>query len=348
MNKIKKIMSHHLFLPVFSLVLLILFNAFFVPDFFVIKVQDGRLYGRIIDILNRSSILVILSLGMTFVIATRGIDISQGSVIAISGAIVTTLIGGAVTGEANMNVFLACFIAVAACSICGIINGFLISKLNIQPRIATLIFLTAGRGIAMLITKGQNVTVYNKTFYYIGNTIPGSILPTAIIIAIIMVIVVTLVIKKTSIGLFVQSVGINPKASKYSGIKVAKIIFMVYVFSSICAGIAGIIESSMISASDPNNAGMNMEMDAILAVALGGTLLSGGRFYIGGSVIGALTIQTLTTTLYALGVSSEQLPVFKAIVVIIICILQSDQVQKVLSERKKSTNTNVGEVGELA
>ena len=124
-------------------------------------------------------------------------------------------------------------------------------------------------------------------------------------------------------GLFVQAVGINANAARRTGLKVSSIIFMVYVFSGICAGIAGLMESSMIAAADPNNAGLNMEMDAILSVALGGTLLSGGKFYIGGSIIGAITIQTMTTTLYALGVSSEQLPVYKALVVILICLLQS-------------------------
>ena len=101
----------------------------------------------------------------------------------------------------------------------------------------------------------------------------------------------------------------------------------------VCAGIAGLMESSMIAAADPHNAGLNMEMDAILSVALGGTLLSGGKFYVGGSIIGAITIQTMTTTLYALGVSSEQLPVYKALVVILICLLQSEKFKNILEKR---------------
>ena len=334
MGKVKKVTSNHLFLPLFALALLLVFNAFATPGFFAIEFQNGQFYGRIIDILNRASILVILSMGMTFVIATGGIDISQGSVIAISGAICGLAGFIAVAGASHtISTSTACLIAVLVCALCGVWNGFLVSKLKIQPMVATLILLTAGRGIAMLITKGQNVTVYYEPFTYIGTTIPGSPLPTTIFIAALMVLFVVLIQKKTSVGLFVQAVGINANAARRTGLKVSSIIFMVYVFSGICAGIAGLMESSMIAAADPNNAGLNMEMDAILSVALGGTLLSGGKFYIGGSIIGAITIQTMTTTLYALGVSSEQLPVYKALVVILICLLQSEKFKGVLEKR---------------
>ena len=193
MGRVKKVTSNHLFLPLFALALLLVFNAFATPGFFAIEFQNGQFYGRIIDILNRASILVILSMGMTFVIATGGIDISQGSVIAISGAICCSLIGGAGDGTANMPLLPACLIAVLVCALCGVWNGFLVSKLKIQPMVATLILLTAGRGIAMLITKGQNVTVYYEPFTYIGTTIPGSPLPTTIFIAALMVLFVVLI-----------------------------------------------------------------------------------------------------------------------------------------------------------
>lgn len=331
MCKLKKITSHHLFLPLFALALLLIFNLFATPGFFSIQIQNGQLFGRVIDILNRASILVILSLGMTFVIATGGIDISQGSVIAISGAVCCSLIGGAGDGTTQIPLLLACVIAVLVCGVCGAWNGFLVSRLKIQPMVATMILMTAGRGIAMLITAGQNITVYYKPFTYIGNTIPGSPLPTNIFIAVTMVLFVVFVQKKTSVGLFVQAVGINAEASHRTGLKVTAITFMVYVFSGMCAGIAGLMESSMIAAADPNNAGLNMELDAILAVALGGTLLSGGKFHIAGSIVGAVTIQTMTTTLYALGISSEQLPVCKALVVILICLLQSEKFKKLFT-----------------
>ena len=168
--------------------------------------------------------------------------------------------------------------------------------------------------------------------------IPGMPLPTNVFIALAMVVFVAIVMKKTSIGLFIQSVGINPTAAKYVGINVTMVLFLVYAFSGFCAGVTGLIESSLIRAADANNAGLNMEMDAILAVALGGTLLSGGKFYLGGSVIGAITIQTLTTTLYALGVSADQLPVVKAVAVIAICLIQSRKARDLFEKWKNRGN----------
>lgn len=340
MEKLNKLTASSLFLPLFALAMLLIFNAVFVKDFFLIEMtDDGRLYGRLIDILNRSSSLVILSLGMTFVIATSGIDISVGSVIAISSAVCCTMLGGAGNGTAVNPFIVAIICAILAGVIAGSWNGLLVAKFKIQPVVATLILMTAGRGIAQLLTEGQIITVYYKPFSYIGGTIPGNILPTTIFIALAMVLLVAVINKKTSVGLFIQAVGINPTASRFTGIKVNQVIFLVYAFSGFCAGVAGLIEGSLIRAADANNAGLNMEMDAILAVALGGTLLSGGKFNIGGSVIGAITIQTLTTTMYAIGVASDQLPVIKAIVVVLLCLIQSEHFSVVWSQWKNRNNT---------
>lgn len=336
MDKLKKFKSSSIFLPLVALAILVIFNIIFVPGFLDVEItQDGRLYGRVFDILNRSSSLIILSLGMTFVIATAGIDISVGAVVAISGAVCCSLIGGRGDGVAEYPMIVAMIAAVAAGVICGMWNGFLVAKIKIQPMVVTLILMVAGRGIAQLLTEGQIITVYYAPFSYIGGNIPGNIIPSPIIIAILMIALVVFILKKTSLGLFIQSVGINPTASRYAGINVALIIFLVYAFSGFCAGVSGLIESSLIRAADANNAGLNMEMDAILAVALGGTLLSGGKFYIGGSIIGAITIQTLTTTMYAMGVASDQLPVVKAIVVIILCLIQSKYFREIFNKSKK-------------
>ena len=348
MGKLREFTSSSLFLPIVALLVLLVFNAIFVDGFLSIQMtEDGRLYGRLIDILNRSSSLIILSLGMTFVIATSGIDISVGAVVAISAAVVCMLIGGRGDGVPEHSMLLAMLAAVGVGVICGIWNGFLVAKLKIQAVVATLILMTAGRGVAQLMTEGQIITVYYKPFSYIAGTIPGSILPTNIFIAAAMVLLVVFLMKKTSIGLFVQSVGINANASRFSGINVTMVIFLVYAFSGFCAGVSGLLESSLIRAADANNAGLNMEMDAILAVALGGTLLSGGKFYIGGSVIGAITIQTLTTTMYALGVSADQLPVVKAIAVVIICLIQSKRCQEMFdawkSRRHSPADSGTGE-----
>ncbi len=338
-EKLKAFSDSSLFLPVVALAVLLTFNALFVDGFMTIQLtEDGRLYGRLIDILNRSCSLVILSLGMTFVIATAGIDISVGAVVAISAAVVCSLLGGRGDGVAETPMFLAILAAIGVGIFCGIWNGLLVAKFKIQAMVATLILMTAGRGVAQLMTGGQIITVYYKPFEYISGVIPGNILPTNIFIALAMVLLVAFLMKKTSIGLFIQSVGINPTAARYAGINVTMVIFLVYAFSGLCAGVSGLIESSLIRAADANNAGLNMEMDAILAVALGGTLLSGGKFYIGGSVVGAITIQTLTTTMYALGVSSDQLPVVKAAAVIIICLIQSKKAQEMFAAWKEKRN----------
>ena len=326
MEKLKSFTSSSLFLPIVALAVLLIFNGIFVEGFFDIQItEDGRLFGRVIDILTRSSSLVILSLGMTLVIATSGIDISVGAVVAISAAVVCTLIGGRGDGVAETPMALAMLASVGIGILCGIWNGILVAKFKIQAVVATLILMTAGRGIAQL---------YYKPFASIAGVIPGMPLPTNVFIALAMVLLVVFVMKKTSIGLFIQSVGINPTAAKYVGINVTLVLFLVYAFSGFCAGVTGLIESSLIKAADANNAGLNMEMDAILAVALGGTLLSGGKFYLGGSVIGAVTIQTLTTTLYALGVSADQLPVVKAIAVIAICLIQSKKARDLFDKWK--------------
>lgn len=338
MDKLKSFKSSSIFLPLVALAILVIFNIIFVPGFLDVEItQDGRLYGRVFDILNRSSSLIILSLGMTFVIATAGIDISVGAVVAISGAVCCSLIGGRGDGVAEYPIVVAMIAAIATGVVCGMWNGFLVAKIKIQPMVVTLILMVAGRGIAQLLTEGQIITVYYAPFSYIGGNIPGNIIPSPIIIAILMIALVVFILKKTSLGLFIQSVGINPTASRYAGINVALIIFLVYAFSGFCAGVSGLIESSLIRAADANNAGLNMEMDAILAVALGGTLLSGGKFYIGGSIIGAITIQTLTTTMYAMGVASDQLPVVKAIVVIILCLIQSKHFCEIFNKSKKNT-----------
>lgn len=332
---VKKFTSSSLALPLIALSVLLLFNAFFVDDFFKIEVlENGNLYGRPVDILYRASSLIILALGMTFVIATGGIDISVGAVVAISSATCCVLLGGDVSGIPQHPFALAIVCSLLVGVFAGIWNGTLVAKFKIQAMVATLILMTAGRGIAQLMTDGQIITVYYKPFAFIGGNIPGVMLPTAMIIALCMVLLVLFIDKRTSVGLMIQSVGINSTAARYAGIKVTAVLFAVYIFSGFCAGTAGLIEGSLIRAADANNAGLNMEMDAILAVTLGGTLMVGGRYYIGGTIIGAITIQTLTTTMYAMGVSSDRLPAVKAIVILLIIVFQSEKFKQMYREFK--------------
>lgn len=322
MKNLKKFSHSHLFLPLISLALVLVFNLIYTRgEFFRITVLDGHLYGRIIDILKNGTPLALLAIGMTLVIATGGADISVGSIIAISGALACSIIDGRL-GFMNGNVAAAVVVGLLAGIICGAWNGFLVSKIKLQPIVATMILMTAGRGIAQLITDGKIVTINNLGYYSIG---AGYILglPIPMYIMLLVFVFIMLYIKKTSFGMFLESVGVNSNASAFCGINSDRIKLIIYTISGFCAALAGIIISANIKSADSNNAGLYFEMDAILAVALGGNNINGGRFSVGASVIGAFVLQTLTTTIFALGVPSETTRVVKAIVVIIICLIQS-------------------------
>ncbi|KAB1440735.1 ABC transporter permease [Candidatus Galacturonibacter soehngenii] len=333
MNKIKKITSYELFLPIMCFILVLLINVIKTPTFFEVSIKNGVFYGYIIDVINRASELVILAVGMTLVVASSGgTDISVGAVMSVAAALCCYILaGGQQTINAYQNPYvLGILLALVVGVVCGCFNGFLVAKMKIQPMVATLILFTAGRGIAQLITKGQITYIRVENYKLLGANIPGIPLPTTIFVVVIVVLITNIVLKKTALGLYIQSVGINAKASRLVGLKSSRIIFLTYVFCGLCAGIAGLMASSRIYSADANNIGLNMELDAILAVALGGNSLSGGKFTLLGSVIGAYTIQALTTTLYAMSVSADQLPVYKAIVVVIIVSLQSKEFKKIV------------------
>ncbi len=333
----KKITSNRLFLPVVCLLVVLLINVIRTPAFFQISIRNGVLYGYIVDVVNRASELVILAVGMTLVTAASGgQDISVGAVMAVAAAVCCQILsGGKVTTSAFQNpLLLAIVAALAASALCGAFNGFLVARLKIQPMVATLILFTAGRGIAQLVTQGQITYVRVGTYQVIGGYIASCPIPTPIFIAIGTALLVYLVLNKTALGLSIESVGINGSASRLVGLNSTMIQFLTYVLCGLLAGVAGIVASSRIYSADANNIGLNLEMDAILAVALGGNFLGGGKFSLMGSVIGAFTIQALTTTLYAMNVSGDQLPVYKAIAVVIIVTLQSPVFQEFLKARK--------------
>lgn len=339
---LKKFGQSQLFWPLIGLGIVFLFDLFFLPGFFVIQIKNGYLYGRLIDILNNASTLMILSIGMTLVIATAGVDISVGSIVAISGAIVAQLLGSGLSAQTP---FVLCILlALSVSTLCGCWNGMLAAAVGVSPMVATLILNVGGRGIAQLITGGQIPTVSYKPFCLIASYMPGVPLPFSVLIVLVMFLLAELFTRKTSFGMFVEAVGINPKASRYSGINATKIIFLTYVISGLCSGVGGLITASIIKAADANNAGYLIEMDAILAVALGGNKMSGGRFSIGASMIGALIIQSLTTTLYAWGVQPQVLPVMKSLVVIAICLIQSDEFRNALRFFKRSEKPERREV----
>ena len=328
------LLRHRLLWPAVTLVLLLAVNAVFNPGFWHLQWRDGHLYGSVIDILNRAAPLALVALGMTLVIATRGIDISVGAVVAIAAATAALLIGGELVVKdgvqshvSRVPMGLAILAALALSALCGLWNGLLVARVGMQPIIATLILMVAGRGIAQLLTGGQIITVYYAPFFFLGN---GFLLglPFAVYIAAAVWAALDLLMTRTALGLFIQAIGINPAAARVAGLPQRLITVAVYVFCGVCAGAAGLVISSNVKSADGNNAGMLMELDAILAVTLGGTLLTGGRFSLAGSVLGALIIQTLTSTIYSIGVPPEINMVVKAGVVFVVMLLQSAEFRR--------------------
>jgi ribose/xylose/arabinose/galactoside ABC-type transport system permease subunit len=186
--------------------------------------------------------------------------------------------------------------------------------------------MTAGRGIAQLVTDGQIITVDNPLFGELGGGYLVG-LPVAVVLTAVVFALVALVVRRTALGMLLEAVGINPAASRLAGVRARGIVWGGYVFTALCAGIAGLLISSNVTAADANNAGLWIELDAILAVVVGGTLLSGGRFSISGTLVGALILQTLTTTVYTMGIPPEVTLVFKAAVIIVVCLAQSPKIR---------------------
>ncbi|MDR1266521.1 MAG: ABC transporter permease [Propionibacteriaceae bacterium] len=346
-----RVVRSRLFFPLVCLALVLLLNVIVTMSttgspgpFFQITLTNGALNGPLITILNRSSELVILAVGMTLVVScSAGTDISVGAVMALSGAVSIWALGFGQLAQNDYHVkeyvvpyAVGLLVALAVGAVCGAWNGFLVSRLKIQPMVATLILYTGGRGAAKVFADGQIDKVDVANYKWLGNFIQDSQgnnlvpIPTAIFIAAAVVVATALVLRHTALGMNIQSVGINSRASRIVGLKSARIILLAYAFCGVCAAVAGIIATSRIGGIDANNCGKMLELDAILAVALGGNSLAGGKFSLTGSVIGAVTIQALTTVLYSINVSADQLPLYKAIVVVIIVILQSPQLRPLL------------------
>ncbi len=307
------------------------------PDFFSIEIQNGRLYGSLIDILNRGAPVALLAVGMTVVIATKGIDLSVGAVMAICGAVAAA---SSVRGD-PLVVTLA--LSVGTGLICGVWNGFLVSVLNIQPIIATLVLMVAGRGIAQLVTEGAILTFNDPGLIFIGS---GSFLglPMPVVIWLVFGVAVALLVRRTALGMLIEAVGINRRASTLSGIQTPLLLMAAYMLSGLCAAIAGLIVTADIRGADANNAGLWLELDAILAVVVGGTSLLGGRFSIVASLIGAMIIQAVNTGILSSGFPPEFNLIIKAAIIVIILVIQSPRVQAgVTFLSRKSVRRDVAE-----
>ena len=299
-----------------ALAIILLLNFLAFPGFFNIEMQNGRLYGSVIDVLNRGAPVALLATGMTLVIATKGIDLSVGAVIAICGAVAAATVAG---GHSMVFAVVAALLVGLAC---GVWNGVLVSMLNIQPIIATLVLMVAGRGIAQLITEGAILTFTDPGLIFIGS---GSVLglPMPVVIWVLFALAIAFLVRGTALGLLVEAVGINRRASSLSGVRTPVLLVTVYILCSLAASIAGLIVAADIRGADANNAGLWLELDAILAVVVGGNSLLGGRFSIVGSLLGAMIIQSINTGILLSGYPPEFNLIIKAAIIVVILIVQS-------------------------
>lgn len=299
-----------------ALALLLGLNAIFTPGFFNIEMRDGHLFGSLIDILDRGAPIALMALGMTLVISTGGIDLSVGSVMAISGAVAALLINAGWSGPAALAVSLS------AGLVAGLLNGCLVAYVGIQPIVATLILMVSGRGVAQLLTNGETVPFRNAFIEHFGSGF-FMMVPFSVTLIIITGLIIGLLVRRTALGLYLESVGNSRKASRLAGLPVPGTLLFAYAASGMCAALAGIVAAADIKSANSNTAGLYAELDAILAVVIGGTALTGGRFVMLGSLVGALLMQAMTTTIYARGIQMEWTQVVKATVILVVCILQS-------------------------
>lgn len=347
---LKAFTSHRLFIPIGFLTFLLLINIFINPGF--LKISLGRnssgdpvLIGNLINILNNATELVILAIGMTLVTASsRGQDISVGATVAIVGGVIMKVLCGSETQPEVLHapIIVALLLGCLAGMACGAFNGLLVSKFNIQPMVATLILFTAGRSMGSMAMGGLKPKAA-ASFGYYGNFIPGIPVPTPILITIVVVALTLIVLKKTNLGLYTRAVGINDKASSLNGLNPARIKLLTFIILGFCVGIAGFVQSSRVQTVNPYTIVPSIEMDVILAVALGGNALSGGKFNMTGSIIGAYTIQTLTSMLTTLNVNTNAVPVFKAVIIIILVAIQTPMVKSLFGKRTKLSKVIVSQ-----
>lgn len=325
-----------LLIPLIAIALLVVFNLIRDPSFFSIGLTTNNqgntvLAGNLISIFNGASALAILAMGMTLVTASSGgQDISVGAAAAIAGSVFIKVLRGEelITPGTVLVAFMACCVVAM---LFGAFNGTLVAVFNIQPMIATLILYTAGRSIAYWINGGATPTVSSPIINALGGFIPGIPIPTPIFIVIACGVIFALLFQFTNLKLYTQAVGINQQAACLNGINAVGIKLLSFVILGLCVAVAGCISVSRLGLINHETLLIEIEMDAILAVAIGGNALSGGKFRMSGSVLGAYAIQALTTTLYAMKVSSTAIKAYKAVVIILIVVIGSPVVKSAIS-----------------
>ncbi len=320
-------------IPLIAIALLVIFNLIRDPSFFSITLShnnDGNtvLSGNLISIINGASELAILAMGMTLVTAAcRGQDISVGAAAAIAGSVFVKVLMASSSINAG-TVILAFVCSCIVAMLFGCFNGVLVAVFRIQPMIATLILYTCGRSIAYWINGGATPNVKSPILSGIGSFIPGIPIPTPVLIVAVMAVIFKLLFRFTSLELLTQSVGINESAAKLNGINATFIKLLSFIILGVCVCVAGMIGVCRLGLINHETLLIDVEMDTILAVAIGGNNLGGGKFKISGSIIGAYVIQMLTTTLYAMKVSSTDVKAYKAIVIVLLVVIGSPVVKK--------------------
>lgn len=318
--------------PLFGTLALIALNAaldawspggpgLFGPGAFLhIAVVDGVPAGALLDILNYGATFAILGIGMAPVIGTRGVDLSVGSIMALAGAVAATLsVGGSAPA-----VSMAAALGVAA--LCGVWNGVLVAAAGIQPFVATLVLMVAGRGIAQMVTQSQIITFHDPVLEYLALGRPAFLpVPFAFLLAIALLVLTLVVVRRSALGLLLEAVGGNPEASRLAGVRTSLLVAGTYVFSAVTAGVAGLIAAGNIKAADPFNAGRNLELAAIFAVIVGGTPQQGGRMSILGAALGGFLMQALITTMYARDIGADVAPLPEALAILAVCIVGTER-----------------------
>ncbi|MDY0908621.1 ABC transporter permease [Microbacterium sp. CFBP9034] len=337
MSRVKTALRTPWFWALVGIAVLLLINSIKNPAYLAVSVNPttGMLTGNVLDILRVSAPIIMIALGMTFVIATGGIDLSVGSMMAVGGAVAMQTLSGLDGSTPVAAMLTAIGLALALTIVLGAINGFLVAVVGLQPFITTLIMMLAARGIARVITSGQNTDATNEPFRLLAN---GQILgiPTSFVLAIAIVVLIAMVMRRTALGLMIESIGINPHASRLAGIRPRPILIGVYILSAALAAVGGLFSVSEVMTVSVGGTGNLMELDAILAVVIGGTSLAGGKFSIVGSTVGALLIATLNKTVLFLGIPAAATPAFKALVIIVLVLLQSERVRSWFVSRAKS------------
>lgn len=329
---LKNVAKRQYFWGIVAIVILLLINVIRDPSYLAISVgSSGNLVGNLVDIARASAPVMMIAVGMCLVIATKGIDLSVGSVMAVGGAVAMEFLSSAPNTAGSA--FAAVGLVIVVAGGLGAINGLLVSVVGLQPFISTLVLMMAGRGLAKVITGGQNTAATNDVFRWFAN---GYVLglPVVFLLALIIVIAVGMVVRRSALGLMIEAIGMDSKAARLAGVNRRALLFAVYILGGVLAGIAGIFATASVMTVDVSRTGYLLELDAILAVVIGGTSLAGGKFNITGATIGAILIATLDKTVVFLGVSSAATPAFKAVVIVVLCLLQSERVRQAFRQRR--------------